>query len=146
LSKLSFNGEDHPEAAGKHLMDARVLESATRYDGAAYLTGYVVECCLKTIVLFSNRNKPTWRGSRGHDLMFLNSEVLKFAIQTAGAARYMPGTTSSHSLYDKTSGWKVSLRYRASGSISQADAASWLDEASRVYKSTIVLMRRNGDL
>jgi hypothetical protein len=127
-------------------MDARVLQSATRYDGAAYLTGYVVECCLKTLVLFSNRNKPTWKGSKGHDFIFLNSEVLKFAIQTPKAANYVPRMTSGHSLYDKTSGWKVSLRYRAPGSISEADTKSWLDEATEVYKSTIVLMRRNGDL
>lgn len=42
------NGDDYPEAARKHLRDADALFRGGRFDGAAYLTGYVVECALKT--------------------------------------------------------------------------------------------------
>ena len=36
------NGDDFPEAAGKHLEDASELFARARYDGTAYLAGYVV--------------------------------------------------------------------------------------------------------
>lgn len=52
MSRLRLpNGDDHPEAAGKRLSDARVLLPAGRADGAAYLAGYVVECSLKSVLL-----------------------------------------------------------------------------------------------
>ena len=44
------NGDDYPDAARKHLEDAKVLLAGSRPDGAAYLAGYVVECALKTVV------------------------------------------------------------------------------------------------
>lgn len=50
MSKLARpNGDDYPEAASKHLRDAAALLAAARPDGAAYLSGYVVECSLKSI-------------------------------------------------------------------------------------------------
>ena len=36
------NDDDFPEAAGKHLEDASELFARARYDGTAYLAGYVV--------------------------------------------------------------------------------------------------------
>ena len=44
------NGDDYPEAAVKHMQDSGVLLAGGRYDGAAYLAGYVVECALKTLI------------------------------------------------------------------------------------------------
>jgi hypothetical protein len=45
------NGDDHPEAAHKQLLDAQSLLGQQRADGAAYLSGYVVECALKSLWL-----------------------------------------------------------------------------------------------
>ena len=42
--------DDYPQAARKHLLDAMVLEAAERFDGAAYLSGYVVECVAKALI------------------------------------------------------------------------------------------------
>lgn len=51
MSRLrQSNGDDYPEAAGKHLTDASVLVADDRHDGAAYLAGYVVECALKALI------------------------------------------------------------------------------------------------
>ena len=44
------DGDDYPEAALKHLLDADTLLKGRRFDGAAYLSGYVVECALKTLI------------------------------------------------------------------------------------------------
>jgi hypothetical protein len=51
MSRLAKDEDDHPEAARKHLDDARVLRRAERLDGAAYHSGYVVECALKAVLL-----------------------------------------------------------------------------------------------
>ncbi|RMH27271.1 MAG: HEPN domain-containing protein [Planctomycetota bacterium] len=45
------SGEDHPEAAAKHLDDSLALLDQRRYDNAAYLAGYVIECTMKTLIL-----------------------------------------------------------------------------------------------
>jgi HEPN domain-containing protein len=37
-------------AAQKHLTDASLLLEQNRFDNAAYLSGYVVECCLKALL------------------------------------------------------------------------------------------------
>ena len=51
MSRLAQpNGDDYPDAAQKHLVDADLLFQAGRFDGAGYLTGYVVECVLKTYI------------------------------------------------------------------------------------------------
>src|ERR1035441_2033403 len=49
-SKRQATGEDYPAAAGKHCDDAGALLAASRFDGAAYLAGYAVECMLKTVI------------------------------------------------------------------------------------------------
>ncbi len=52
MSNLATShGDDFPEAAEKNLLDARCLAGGTRWDGAAYHAGYVVECSLKTLLL-----------------------------------------------------------------------------------------------
>lgn len=51
MSNLKVGQEDFPAAAEKMQRDAAALLSAGRYDGAAYLAGYAVECSLKTVLL-----------------------------------------------------------------------------------------------
>lgn len=133
------NGDDYPEAAGKHLADAAVLLPAGRPDGAAYLAGYVVECALKCIVLLAGGHP--W----GHDLNALGRDALRLAaLPGARSARYIPRMTSGHSFYDAVSGWKETLRYREPGVVTVVDATSWLGEAQAVYESTIAPMRLDG--
>jgi len=70
------SGEDFPEAAEKHLLDSQLLLEKDRFDGAAYLAGYVVECSLKTIIQKENRSVP-----RIHDLSKLRADALRFAAR-----------------------------------------------------------------
>ncbi|MGQ0665195.1 MAG: HEPN domain-containing protein [Pseudomonadota bacterium] len=120
MSKIKLpNGDDHPEAAGKHLADAEALLDASRTDGAAYLSGYVVECALKSLVIVEGRQ--AW----GHDLNALSRKALRLAaLPGARTARYVPRMNESHSLYDATSGWRETLRYREPGAIGQTVAVS----------------------
>lgn len=140
MSRLAnLNGDDHPEAASKHLADAQALLPALRPDGAAYLAGYVVECALKSIILVAGG--APW----GHDINALSRDALRLAaLPGTGSARYIPRMTAGHSFYDTRSGWKETLRYRAAGAVSAADAVAWIAEAQAVYESTIVQMRLDG--
>lgn len=140
MSRLRLHhGDDHPEAATKHLADAQVLLSAGRADGAAYLAGYVVECALKSIVLVAGG--APW----GHDLNALSQNALRLAaLPGSRSVRYVPRMTQGHCFYDCTSRWKATLRYRAAGAVTPAQAGSWVAEAQAVYESTIVPMRLDG--
>lgn len=147
------NGDDHPEAATKHLDDAQLLLSVAHADGAAYLAGCVVECALKSVIIVEHSLHMTLKGAGAearqfrHSLDRLSSEALRLAaLAGARTARYVPRMTTGHSLYDAASGWKESLRYRGRGAISPTDAGSWLAEARGVYQSTIVPMRLDGVL
>lgn len=132
-------GDDHPDAAGKHLDDAEVLLGADRFDGAAYHAGYVVECSLKSVILAAGGN--AW----GHHLSELSSEATSLAALPSGsAARYAPGIAVGHSLYDTVDGWKSDLRYKSPGAVASTDAHAWVDEARRVYGATVARMRLDG--
>ncbi|HUW40188.1 MAG TPA: hypothetical protein VMV90_04210 [Rectinemataceae bacterium] len=150
MSKLRRpNGDDHPEAALKHLIDSQTLLDGQRPDGAAYLSGYVVECALKSILLLeaviTGGTGPSWSGGKGHDLSSLESAVATLAV-TAGAktARYV-GSACSSLAGSPILAWNPEQRYRPEG-IAQADAEAYHTMARDIYAETIAGMVLNGDL
>src|SRR5712692_10642249 len=83
-------GDDHPEAAHKHLLDAQTLLGQQRADGAAYLSGYAVECALKSLWQLE-----TGQLRRGHDLRLLAQAVSAVATMVGvKTARYFKTATS----------------------------------------------------
>jgi len=143
LSKFKCpDGDDHPDAAGKHLLDALTLRKNGRFDGAAYLSGYVVECSLKTLIIFQTR-----KAIRGHKLNDLSKRALELAkLPTSKTARFNKVISGKLSIGDPVTGWKETLRYHASGSISSVEANAWVDEAVAVYQSTVAQMKLDGIL
>ena len=144
MSKLAntTTGDDHPEAAGKHLDDAFTLFVNERYDGAGYLAGYVIECCFKSVILLG-----TGPARITHDLNSLSTDAIRFASLPGGTtARYLPNQTPGHSIYVLGTGWRETLRYRPSATVSDQAAASWIEEAERVYVSTVAKMWKDGVL
>ena len=136
------DGDDHPDAAGKHLEDALTLRKNGRSDGAAYLSGYVVECSLKTLVILHTKE-----AIRGHKLNNLSKRALDLAkLPNSKTARYGKIISGKLSIRDPVNGWKEALRYRASGSVSPAKADAWVNEAVAVYQSTIAQMKLDGIL
>jgi HEPN domain-containing protein len=144
MSNLSTaNGDDHPEAAKKHLEDAYTLFVHHRYDGAGYLAGYVVECSLKSVILLGRQNVLKY----GHNLNKLSAEAINLAsIATAQTARYMPLRTPGHGMYAGSTGWRETLRYRPESTVSDQDAESWIQEAENVFLSTVAKMWKDGVL
>ena len=137
-----MNGDDYPAAAGKHLADAELLCGEGHYDGAAYLTGYVAECSLKTLVQVARGGRR-----RSHDLSELSGEVLRLAADpTARIAPYAPTPDALDPLLDGEASWGPGLRYRASGFIPEGRARCWLAAARSLYERSVVAMRLDGVL
>ncbi len=114
MSKLALpNGDDHPEAAKKHLSDAEALAKAGRPDGTAYLSGYVVECSLKSVVLLqTNLPKSKWKGRDGHDVPKLHSELINLStLATLRIARYV-NTAVQNLSKAAIVAWNPEMRYR----------------------------------
>ncbi len=54
MPHLPSKRNDYPAAAKKHLNDAKVLLDNGRFDGTVYLSGFVVECALRTVVMLGH--------------------------------------------------------------------------------------------
>lgn len=139
MSKLRTpNGDDYPDAALKHLLDAQTLLGQLRADGAAYLSGYVVECALKSIWQLETRQPR-----HGHDLVTLAQAASAVAtVLGARTARYFRTSTSGVAS-SVIAAWKPEMRYRSPG-MSPSDAQAWCNIADTVYRETAAQMRLDG--
>lgn len=152
MSKLRVADDDHGDAAGKHLADAQALVDAARFDGAGYLSGYVVECALKAVILHERSFNPTTglhdatvlatehaalsRRPFGHDL----TRLLGVTITPTGAS-YVPFIPSNAALIRD---WKETLRYRPPGTVSETRARSYFEWACTVYEQSVLRMKLDG--
>jgi len=149
MSRLrTSNGDDHPEAAHKHLLDAQTLLGQQRADGAAYLSGYVVECVLKSLWLHET-GAPTGQampwGRRGHDLNYLANQATALStVAGAKTARYLKAVTSSVSS-STIAAWTPEMRYWAP-TMRSGDAMEWCQIADNVFRETVAQMRLDGVL
>jgi HEPN domain-containing protein len=136
------SGDDHAEAARKHLADAAVLLEQNRPDGAAYLSGYVVECALKTLCLVERLGSSP---VRGHDISSLGAQVAAAAV-LAGArtAKYL-GVATRNVATASIAAWRPDLRYRAPH-ITLTSAQEWYTEAEAIFNETIGAMYLDGVL
>ena len=141
MSRLrTSNGDDHPEAAHKHLLDAQTLLGQQRADGAAYLSGYVVECALKSLWQLE-----TGQPRRGHDLRKLAQAVSAVAtVAGVKTARYFKQATSSVSS-SAIAAWTPEMRYWAP-TMTSGDAMAWCQIADNVFQETVAQMRLDGVL
>jgi len=141
MSRLgSPNGDDHPDAAHKHLLDAEVLLAQQRPDGAAYLSGYVVECALKSLLVLETKSAPQHHNFQS--LVLQVSSVATFA--GAKTAKYL-GRATSGVLTSAIGGWTPEMRYHAP-SMALGDAQRWHACARDVFQETVHQMRLDGVL
>lgn len=136
----SPNGDDHPDAAQKHFLDAGVLLAQNRPDGAAYLSGYVVECALKSLYFLE-----TGTALAGHKFGPLVNQLSAVTV-VAGAksARYF-GPATSGVLSSAIGNWRPEMRYRAPA-MTLADARNWHACALNVFQETVHQMKLDGVL
>jgi hypothetical protein len=139
------SGEDFPDAARKNYIDARALMQRRRYDGAAYLAGYVAECILKTIIQI---NQPSGVPMI-HDINRLSMGAQRLAaMPSSRTARYFPQGSSVTKLQYRIppAGWKETLRYHFEGSIPGPTARAWVAEAKRLYEHVLWGLIKDGEV
>ena len=122
--------------------DGKALLFAGRYDGVAYLSGYVLECSIKSVLMLMLRGQPPGvqplpRRLRHHRLRKLSGEALRLALVTSSGAflGYLPTRVQSN--------WSAALRY-AAPRIGLQQALDCLAEAEEVYQTSVARMRLHG--
>jgi len=135
---LQPNNDDYPDAAGKHLLDAKTLLTSARYDGASYLAGYVVECSLKSLLQLEAGTVP-----RIHRISELSRNVAEICMAAgASTSRYVtPAICALHTA--PIAQWQETIRYR-SPCMGNGDASAWLKDAEQVYQDTVASMILDG--
>lgn len=133
-----FNGDDYPDAALKHLEDTRVLLAGARYDGAAYLAGYVVECALKTLILME-----TGYAHRSHDLADLNRTLRTISAQAGFRTQQLFPSVMAFLGNAGILAWKPGARYHAAH-VTPATAKVWCQEAACIYSRIIGYLTLHG--
>lgn len=139
------SGQDYPAASRKHCRDARVLLDNRCFDGAAYLSGYAVECTLKTLIQVDNKHtKPKIT----HDLEKLSKEVLDLMmLPDSRTARYFDVLKQKKIPYDEPPrGWRETLRYYPEGTIPAPTAGDWVADAERLYEDVIGGLLKDGEV
>lgn len=140
MSRLQQNGDDYPEAAEKHLEDASELFARARYDGTAYLAGYVVECALKTLIQVETRQTR-----RGHDLQRLNSTLGTIAALADRRTHAMYAYAMTILAGAGVLEWNPEMRYRAAY-VTGSTARKWLQEATAIYTRIIGDLKMAGTI
>jgi hypothetical protein len=113
------------ELAKTRYADAKALFQAGRFDGAVYLCGYAMELALKARICTtlnwisfpqSSREFEPFKSFKTHDLdVLLRLSGIESSIRTNFATEW-----------SLTVQWNPELRYRATGTASQADAMNML--------------------
>lgn len=141
MSRLQSNGDDYPEAAGKHLQDASVLMDGARHDGTAYLAGYVVECALKTLI-----QMQTKRFYRSHDLQGLDSTLGTIAALADRPTKQMYASARKILRGADILAWNPEMRYQAADVTDSSTAGTWLREAKYIYSLIIGELKKDGKI
>jgi hypothetical protein len=132
------NGDDYPDAARKHMEDATVLLTGGRPDGAAYISGYVVECAMKTLIQLET-NAPTFSHRLGDLSTTLGTLAAQAGTQTARLYPRLASRLRSAGIL----GWDPVMRYHGP-EYPLGKASSWWQEASDVYSMIVGELALNG--
>lgn len=123
--------DNYPQAARKHLCDAMVLEAAERFDGVAYLSGYVVECAAKALI-----QVETGQVLHTHELDELRESLDHQAGASDVRTARLGGLVAAKIRDANILAWQPGMRYRPP-EVSKEQAGTWLREAIAVYSLVI---------
>jgi len=117
----------------KHLDDSDHLLSTARFDNAAYLSGYVVECGLKSLLL--DPGMPAAK-QLGHDLRLMSGNALHLAAALS-PARKRYNIPSSPPVAALVRTWKPDERYARKGATDHLLAESRVQAAHEAANAMI---------
>lgn len=169
VSNLKVGSEDFPAAAEKMLRDAQTLLHARRYDGAAYLAGYTVECSLKTVLLLeayaqsvgaqtvAELNLHLAKASpAAHDKAFQGMKTIshKLGLALDLALKKKPSPTPLFFASTVTRRylrgtwprlsvlrWRPEMRYQPEGQMRAKKARRWVGASGAILAATVTTMR-----
>ena len=125
--------ENFADAAARHLDDAMLLKSQRRFDNAAYLSGYVVECAMKAVLEASSMTPK----GLGHELGAISVDAISLLWIVAPAMRRYEAP-ASNDVDELIRNWKPDLRYGASNAFDSVKAEQWTSAARQVFDSFVV--------
>jgi hypothetical protein len=128
--------ENHPSAAGRHVVDARSLCDAKRWDNAGYLAGYAVECSVKAVIHRAALRLPMHLNEIPQELLLLAADL------SLAARRYPVDLDPDVDAVRKM--WATELRYTQTGTLAAPDARLLVESAERVFGRTVIAMVLDG--
>lgn len=132
--------EAYASAARRHYVDAKLLLGERRFDNAAYLAGYVVECSHKAVLDCCGGPAPA---SQGHELASLTGPALHLAVVlTPAASRYR--VSHDADVQYAVHRWEPGWRYGASGMLAQSEAERLVRAAETCAEGIIHAMILDG--
>ena len=127
--------ESFPQAAGRHLYDAKILLDKERWDNAVYLAGYVVECSFKVLVKVYIPEDQTAVKKYGHDLTELQGKAMdRLRLMYPVLDVQLPTSRTTGTVLDKD---HPERRYAKSGLWNQTQAEEAVNRAEEIYQETI---------
>ncbi|MGC4065693.1 MAG: hypothetical protein QM784_13805 [Polyangiaceae bacterium] len=122
--------EHFANAAARHLQDSKLLLDKSRWDGSAYLAGYVIECSLKALISTPSSPPGVDLKELGHSLSLLQQRLDQMAAsRKPGWKRNVPREFLSNlrsSLNSMPLPWEPAMRYAP-------DCGRWCQEAGRFW-------------
>lgn len=93
--------ESFPQAAARHLHDAKILLDKQRWDNAVYLAGYVVECGFKVLVEVYIPEGKTAVKKYGHDLIELQGKAMDRLLLIYPVLMQLPASRTMATVLDQ---------------------------------------------
>ena len=126
-----LSAADLKAIARARLADADALLSAGRYDGSAYLSGYVVELALKARICRTLR----WPGfpekrNEFEGLQSLKTHDLDVLLRLSGREQYIKVKLFPE--WTVVSQWNPEARYQAVGTVTAATAQNMISAAEKI--------------
>jgi hypothetical protein len=127
---------DFPASARRHMADAKLLEANSRRPNAGHLYGYVAECGLKALLIWSGHltdaegSPERTGGFRVHiDKLVISSTLtsLRHFVNSRSGAKYLALIPSIDAFID----WSVGHRYYSEAAL-PASFSKWKSAAYEV--------------
>ncbi|MFM6834815.1 MAG: HEPN domain-containing protein [Dolichospermum sp.] len=135
--------ESFPQAAARHLHDAKILLDKQRWDNAVYLAGYVVECSFKVLVEVYIPEGKTAVKKYGHDLTELQGKAMDRLRLIYPVLMQLPASRTMGTVLDQ---YHPERRYYKSGIWNQTQAEEAVNKAEEIYQQIIIKLVLDGKI
>ncbi|MDB9484845.1 HEPN domain-containing protein [Dolichospermum circinale CS-537/05] len=135
--------ESFPQAAARHLHDAKILLDHQRWDNAVYLAGYVVECSFKVLVEVYIPEGKTAVKKYGHDLAEIQGKAMDRLRLIYPVLMQLPASRTMGTVLDQ---YHPERRYYKSGIWNNDQAEKAVNRAEEIYQEIIPKLVLDGRL